>query len=60
MAHKPEAGREKSGRQQEVPVKPQIERFKDAARRAGVDETGEAFERAFSKIVPPKARPNPQ
>ncbi len=34
--------------------KPQRERFIEAARQAGVDETGEAFERAFKKIVPPK------
>jgi hypothetical protein len=32
----------------------QRERFIEAAREAGVDETGEAFERAFAKIVPPK------
>lgn len=34
--------------------KPQRERFIEAAREAGVDETGEAFERAFEKIVPPR------
>ncbi len=34
--------------------KPQRERFIEAAREAGVDETGEAFERAFRKVVPPK------
>jgi predicted RNA-binding Zn-ribbon protein involved in translation (DUF1610 family) len=39
--------------------KPQRERFIEAAREAGVDETGEAFERAFAKIVPPKRRPVP-
>jgi hypothetical protein len=32
----------------------QFKRFVEAARKAGVDETGEAFERAFDKIVPPK------
>lgn len=32
--------------------KPQSERFKEAAKEAGVD--GEAFERAMGKIAPPK------
>lgn len=31
--------------------KPQRERFIEAARAAGVDETGEEFEKAFAKIV---------
>jgi hypothetical protein len=34
--------------------KEQYERFREAARKLGVDETGEALERAFRKIVPPK------
>ena len=37
--------------------KPQRERFIEAAREAGVDETGEEFEKAFRKIAPPKRRP---
>jgi hypothetical protein len=32
----------------------QSERFIEAARKAGMDETGETFERAFEKIVPPR------
>jgi hypothetical protein len=32
----------------------QSERFIEAAREAGMDETGEIFERAFEKIVPPR------
>jgi hypothetical protein len=32
----------------------QSERFKETARKLGADESGEAFERAFKKIVPPK------
>ena len=32
----------------------QAKRFEDTAREIGCDETGEAFERAFGKIVPPK------
>jgi hypothetical protein len=34
----------------------QAKRFKEAAREAGADETGEAFKRAFAAIVPPKRR----
>ena len=34
--------------------KPQRERFIEAARSIGVDETGKEFERAITKIVPPK------
>ncbi len=30
------------------------QRFKETARELGADETGETFERAFKKIVPPK------
>jgi hypothetical protein len=32
----------------------QFERFVEAARKAGVDETGEAFERALDRIIPPR------
>ena len=32
----------------------QSRRFKEAARAIGADESGETFERAFRKIVPPK------
>jgi len=32
----------------------QYERFRQAARELGTDESEEAFERAFRKIVPPK------
>lgn len=31
----------------------QHKRFKEAAREHGADESGEEFERAFGKIVPP-------
>jgi hypothetical protein len=34
--------------------KEQYERFRQAARELGTDESEEAFERAFKKIVPPK------
>lgn len=36
--------------------KPQRERFVDAAKEVGVDESGKEFERAFKKIVPPKSK----
>jgi hypothetical protein len=32
----------------------QSQRFKEAARAIGADESGQAFDRAFRKIVPPK------
>lgn len=35
----------------------QYERFVETARKLGVDESEEAFDRAFGKIVPPKFRP---
>jgi hypothetical protein len=35
----------------------QSQRFKEAARAFGADESGEALERAFKKIVPPKTPP---
>jgi len=33
----------------------QSERFIEAARKAGMDESGETFEAAFKKLVPPKS-----
>jgi hypothetical protein len=36
-----------------IPDKDQAERFKETARQLGVDETGEAFEKAFERVVPP-------
>jgi hypothetical protein len=36
----------------------QSQRFIDAAKDAGVDETGDAFEKAFNKIVPEKKKPS--
>lgn len=34
--------------------KEQSERFKETARELGADETGETFEKSFSKIVHPR------
>jgi hypothetical protein len=36
--------------------KEQSERFKEAARIAEADETGDTFERVFRKLVPPKTQ----
>lgn len=35
-------------------TKPQFERFMDAVRENGADETDEALERAIQKLAPPK------
>lgn len=58
MARKPEAG---GGKGAAAPAegKTQGERFIETARAAGVDETGEEFERAFAKIVHPATGPSP-
>lgn len=40
-------------KKKDLPSKPSSE-FERVAREIGADETGEAFERAFGKIVPPK------
>jgi hypothetical protein len=48
----------KAGRKpQQRPVadKEQYERFREFAREVGADGDTEAFDRAFRKIVPPKA-----
>ena len=36
--------------------KKQHERFKEVAREHGADESGERFEKAFGKAVPPKGK----
>jgi hypothetical protein len=36
---------------------PQSQRFIDAAKEAGVDASGDGFDKAFKKIVPAKSRP---
>ena len=38
----------------ELPPKEQFKRFVETARELEVDESGEDFERAFKKAVPPK------
>jgi hypothetical protein len=62
MSQKPKArkgsskAKGKSRSKSQGSEKTQFERFIEAARSIGVDESGEEFERAFSKIVPPKRR----
>jgi hypothetical protein len=45
---------EKQKRKPKTADKRQYERFVETARKLGVDESPENFERAFEKIVPPK------
>jgi hypothetical protein len=52
MAQKPKAHRVTSEDRGNSETKTQSERFIEAARELGVDETGKEFERALSKIVP--------
>ncbi len=52
MAQRPKAKQKRNG--QKNTDKKQFERFKEAARTLGVDESGDTFERVFEKIVPPK------
>jgi hypothetical protein len=54
MGRKPKAG----GAKGKTTDPEQFAQFLEAARQAGVDETGEAFERAFERITAPK-RPAP-
>ena len=50
MGRKPKAG----GAKGKTTDPEQFARFLEAAREAGVDETGEAFERAFERVARPK------
>ena len=54
MGRKPKAG----GAEGKTTGPEQSERFLEAAREAGVDEAGEAFERAFERVVR-QGRPTP-
>jgi hypothetical protein len=48
---------EKQKRTPKITDKRQYERFVETARKLGVDESEEAFDRAFRKILPPKSHP---
>ncbi len=52
MGRKPKAG----GAKGKTTDPEQFARFLEAAREAGVDETGEAFERAFDRVTMPQRR----
>jgi len=56
MSQKPKAGRNKKVAGKKNPEKTQAERFIEAARAVGVDETGKEFETAMRKLIP-KRRP---
>ena len=47
---------EKQKRKPKEKDKRQYERFVETARKLGVDESEEAFEQSFRKIVPPKRK----
>jgi hypothetical protein len=49
---------EKQKRTPKISDKRQFERFVETVRKLGVDESEEAFDRAFRKIVPPKKHPS--
>lgn len=44
----------KAGSSKKTNDKPQSERFKEAARALGTDESGNLFERMFRKVLPPR------
>lgn len=52
MVQRPKGKSKRSGPKNTDKV--QSERFKETARRLGADESGEAFERTFRKVVPPR------
>ena len=54
MDRKPKAGGPKKPPAKKMTQAEQSERFIQAARELGVDETGKEFERAFAKIVSQK------
>ena len=47
----------KAAKKKKTKEKPQRERFIEAARSIGVDESGKEFDRALKKIVPPRMQP---
>jgi hypothetical protein len=48
---RPNTSRKPKGvKKEKLSQKEQSERFKETARELGVDETGEAFEKAFKKV----------
>lgn len=61
MGSKPEVRRPAKHRKKaKAKEKPQRERFIEAARKIGVDETGKEFDQLFEKVAPPKFPPKDQ
>lgn len=59
MAQKPKAGgpaKRAAKAAAKAKEKPQRERFIEAARSIGVDETGKEFDQSLRRIIPPKAK----
>lgn len=56
MSKKPKAGRGPKAAGKKEVAKTQSERFIEAARDAGVDESGREFERALARLIKPKLR----
>lgn len=56
MDQKPKAGSPKKKAAKAKKEKTQRERFIEAARAIGVDESGKEFERAFARVVGTKKR----
>lgn len=54
---KAEKLRPKQNQKSKFTDKAQSERFIETARQLGAEKTGEAFDRSFRKIVPPKNYP---
>jgi hypothetical protein len=62
MASKPKVGGAKkrpAKASAKAKEKSQRERFIEAARKAGVDETGREFAKTISTLVPPRGLPRP-
>lgn len=60
MGAKPKASRpKKRATKAKIQKKTQKARFIEAARKVGVDETGQEFERLFKMVVPPKRARSP-
>ena len=58
MSQKPKAGRSQKVARNKKVEKTQAERFIEAARAIGVDESGREFDRVLKKLLPPKRRGN--
>lgn len=55
-AKAPKRSEPKTPRKRKSDDPEQFERFVEVARKAGVDEKGEEFDRAFAKIIRPRTK----